>query len=54
MLDTGQMMEELVEKVFEMLPKYLVGFVIECVCVRTEICWGGLNEDQKDLVGVPV
>jgi hypothetical protein len=54
MLEAEQIMKELVEKIFEMLQKYSAGFVVEHVCVKTETAWGGSNEDQKDLVGVPV
>jgi hypothetical protein len=53
-------MQELVEKIFEMMKKCSAGFVVEqcCTvehaCVRTETGLGGSNKDQKDLAGVHV
>jgi hypothetical protein len=53
-------MQELVEKIFEMMKKYSAGFVVEqcCTvehaCVRTETGLGGLIEDRRGLVGVQV
>ena len=51
-------MEELVEKIFEMMTKYSVGFVVEqCrtakhACVMTEMGPRYSTEDPKGLVGV--
>jgi hypothetical protein len=48
-------MQELVEKIFEMMKKYSAGFVVEqsCTvehaCVKTEMGPGGLIKDPKGL-----
>jgi hypothetical protein len=51
MLEAGQIMEELVEKIFEMMTKYSVGFVVE-QCRTTEHACIMTEMGPKGLLGV--